>query len=84
MSHQHVHAFGMHFCVGSFQGGLVTQDSCVVATFTGQQQWGIRNGRPVETITKHVGYIEEILELNYQNHCSTVLLCEWVKSARRP
>ena len=36
----------------------------------------------METTLEHVGYIEEILELDYRNHCTTVLLCEWVKTAR--
>jgi len=29
-----------------------------------------------------VGYIEEILELDYQNHCMTILLCDWVRASR--
>ena len=37
---------------------------------------------PIERTAKHVGFIEEILELDYRNHCTTVLLCEWVKQTR--
>ena len=63
------------------EGGLVTRDSCVVATCTQQLRWGIRNGRPIEHTAEHVGYIQEILELDYRNHCTTVLLCEWVRAS---
>ena len=26
-----------------------------------------------------MGYIEEILELDYRNHCTTMLVCNWVR-----
>ena len=77
-----MHAFGMHLHVRCSKEGLVTRDSCVVAAFRKQLQWEIRNGRPIERTTEHVGYIREILELDYQNHCTTVLRCEWVKATR--
>jgi hypothetical protein len=78
-SHRQMYSYGMHLRVRSSEGGLVTRDSCVVATFTQQLRWGIRNGRPIERTAEHVGFIEEILELDYRNHCTTILLCEWVK-----
>ena len=78
-SHREMYSYGMHLRVRSSEGGLVTRDSCVVATFTQQLRWGIRNGRPIERTAEHVGFIEEILELDYRNHCTTILLCEWVK-----
>jgi hypothetical protein len=31
-----------------------------------------------------VGYIEEILELDYRNHCTTVLVCDWVRPSQDP
>ena len=78
MSHRKMYAFGMHFRVRGAEGGLITRDSCVVASFTRQRPWGLRNGRPIETTEEYVGYIEEILELDYRNHCTTVLVCDWV------
>ncbi len=81
-THRVMHAFGMHLRVRSSEDGLVTRDSCVVATFTEQLRWGIRNGRPIERTEEYVGYIEEILELDYRNHCTTVLVCDWVKASR--
>ena len=81
-AHRQMHAFGMHLRVRTSEGGLVTRDSCVVAAYTQQLRWGIRNGRPIDHTAEHVGYIEEILELDYRNHCTTVLVCEWVKAPR--
>lgn len=80
-SHRQMNAFGMHLRVQTAEGGLVTRDSCVVATYTQQLRWGICNGRPIEHTAEHVGYIQEILELDYRNHCTTVLLCEWVRAS---
>ena len=31
-----------------------------------------------------MGYIEEILELDYRNHCTTVLVCDWVRPSQDP
>lgn len=82
VAHRQMHAFGMHFRVRSAEGGLVTRDSCVVASFTSQLRWGLRNGRPIERTDDYVGYIEEILELDYRNHCTTILVCNWVQGMR--
>jgi hypothetical protein len=49
ISHRKMYAFGMHFRVRSAERGLVTRDSCVVASFTRQVPWGLRNGEPIET-----------------------------------
>ena len=81
-SHRQMYSHGMHLRVRGSEGGLVTRDSCVVAIFTQQLHWGTRNGKPIERTVEYVGFIEEILELDYQNHCTTVLLCEWVKPTR--
>ena len=79
IAHRQMYAFGIHFRVHSAEGGLVTRDSCVVASFSQQLRWGLRNGRPIERTDEYVGYIEEILELDYRNHCTTVLVCDWVR-----
>ena len=87
IAHKKMYAFGMHFRVRGAEGGLVTRDSCVVASFIRQIPWGLRNGQPIETTEEYVGYIEEILELDYRNHCTTVLVCDWVRpsqDARHP
>ena len=79
-----MYAFGMHSCVCSAKGGLVTCDLCVVGSFTCQMPWGLQNGRPVERTKEYVGYIEEILGLDYQNHCTTVLVYDWIRSSHNP
>lgn len=84
ISHCKMYAFSMHFHVCSAKGGLVTRDLCVAVSFTWQVPWGLQNGQPVKTIKEYVGYIEEILELDYQKHCTTVLMCDWVCSSQGP
>ena len=79
VAHCQMHAFGMHFRVRSVEADRVTCDSAVVASFTEQLRWRLRNGRPIEVTKEYVGYIEEILELDYRNHCTTVLVCNWVR-----
>ena len=82
ISHRHMNAFGMHLHVRTSEGALVTRDSCIVATYTQHLRWRIRNGKPIDHTAEHVGYIQEILELDYRNHCTTVLLCKWVRPSR--
>lgn len=81
-SHRQMYCHGMHLRVRSSESALVTRDSGVVASFTRQLRWGLQNGRPVETSQEYVGYIEEILVLDYRNHCVTVLVCDWVRGTR--
>ena len=76
---QIMYAYGMHLCVYSAEGSRVTCDSAVVASFTEQIQWGVCNGRPIEVTKDYVGYIEKILELDYRNHCTTILVRDWVR-----
>ncbi len=79
VAHRQMHAFGMHLRVHSAESDRVTCDSAVVASFTEQLRWGLREGRPIEVTKEYVGYIEEILELDYRNHCTTVLVCDWIR-----
>ena len=81
-SHRQMYCHGMHLRVRSSESALVTRDSGVVASFTRQLRWGLQNGRPVETNQEYVGYIEEILVLDYRNHCVTVLVCDWVRGTQ--
>ena len=81
-SHRRMYCHGMHLRVRSSEGGLITRDSAVLACFTRQLRWGLVNGRPQEVTQEYVGYIEEILVLDYRNHCVTVLLCDWVRGTR--
>jgi len=81
-ANRQMHYFGMHFRVQSSEAVLVTRDSCVVASFTHQLRWGLSDGRPTESTDDYVVYIEEILELDYKNHCTIVLVCDWICASR--
>jgi hypothetical protein len=81
-SHRQMYCHGKHLRVRSSEGALVTRDSGVVVSFNRQVRWGLVNGRPVERTQEYVGYIEEILVLDYRNHCVTVLICDWVRGTR--
>jgi len=39
-------------------------------------------GRPIERTDDYIGYVEEILELDYHSHFTVVLLCDWVSNSR--
>jgi len=75
-----MYSHGMYLRIRSSKAGLITRDLCVVASFSQQLRWGICNGRPIERTNNYVDYIEEMLELDYRNHYTTVLVCDWVKA----
>jgi hypothetical protein len=73
-------AHGMHLRVRSAEGDKITCDSSVAATFL-QPERGTENAmQPTMIFVEYIGWIEEILELNYGGHCMIVLLCSWVKA----
>ena len=41
---------------------------------------GSRNIESVDEVftTEYIGWVEEIIELNYRNHCCVVLFCYWI------
>jgi len=57
---------------------MVTRDSYVIASFSRELPWGVRNRRPIKKTDDYVSSIEEILELDYLNHCTTIFVCDWV------
>ena len=64
-------AYGMHIRCRSVEASRTTMDSGVHATFTDDAG---------EETEEYVGWIEEILELEYRSTCVVVLLCSWVKA----
>jgi hypothetical protein len=67
----------MHLWVRSSKGQKVTADCGIATTFERHD--------PVVAVgditnVEFVGNVEEILELDYWNHCVVVLLCKWVKA----
>jgi hypothetical protein len=68
-------AHGMHLRVRSVEDDKITCDSSVAATFLRPEQGTESAMQPTMILVEHIGWIEEILELNYEGHCMIVLLC---------
>lgn len=63
-------AYGMHLRCRSVEASRTSMDSGVHAIFTDDAG---------EETEEYVGWVEEILELEYRSTCVVVLLCSWVK-----
>ena len=76
--YKHMYAQGMHFRIKDAEEDKVTCDSAVVASVSKKitRRESVNLGK-IETV-EYVGWIQEILELNYRSHCCIVLLCSWV------
>ena len=73
-----MYAWGNHFKVRSDEKEKVTYNSGIASNILKAcRRRGSRNPGLFET-TKYIGWIEEILELEYQSHCCIVLVCSWV------
>jgi len=59
---------------------LVTMDSIVVLTFTTMCKSSGPDSSPIKAVLEYVGWVEEILELDYGTTCIIVLFCNWVKA----
>jgi hypothetical protein len=76
-------AYGNHIRVRSAETHLVTMDSGVAAVFGTTCRSSVNDKNPVNVDVEYVGYVEEILELNYGTTCVIVLLCHWVRANYR-
>ncbi len=63
--YQTMFAFGNQIHVSSVEEHLTTFDSGVVATFEQECRLGTNDWRPILAKLEYVGWVEEILELNY-------------------
>jgi hypothetical protein len=76
--YRHMYAHGMHFRIKDAEEEKLICDSAIVASVskrkTGRESL---NAGEMETV-EYVGWIHEIIELNYRSHCCIVLLCSWV------
>ncbi|CAM6062576.1 unnamed protein product [Sphagnum tenellum] len=79
-SYRTMFAFGNHFHVSNVEEHLTTFDSGVVATFEHECRSRPNDQRPILAKLEYVGWVEEILELNYGALKTMVLLCDWVKT----
>jgi hypothetical protein len=59
---------------------MSTSDSGVATSFERFQRLSIDDPNPEVRREEYLRWIEEILELNYKEHCVVVLACNWVKA----
>jgi hypothetical protein len=75
-----MYAYMNHIRVVNVEKHLTTCDSGIVATFEQTHVSRPNVQRLVIARLKYVGWVEEILELNYEVLKTIVLLCNWVKT----
>ena len=68
-------AYGMHLRVRSAEEHKLTCDSAVAATFLQSERGTQTEEHQTFVPVEYIGYLDEILELNYSGHCVIVLLC---------
>jgi hypothetical protein len=73
-----MYAFENHLRVASEKSHLSTFDSRVIATFEQECRSHSNDRNPFMASLEYVGWIEEILELDYGRFQTIVLLCNWV------
>jgi hypothetical protein len=59
---------------------MKTCDSGIAATFTRPCRVGAHDSNPVMANVEYVRYLEEIIQLNYQQLSVVVFLCHWVRA----
>jgi hypothetical protein len=83
-AYRHMYAHGMHFRMRDAEEEKVTCESAVASVVWGKKS--VREFQDLEEIEMkvYVGWIQEILELNYLSHCCIVLVCSWVPATIDP
>jgi len=74
------YAYENHIHLASVEKHLTTCDSGITTTFEETCVLGPHDRRPIIARLEYVGWVEEILELNYGVLKIIVLLCNWVKA----
>jgi hypothetical protein len=75
-----MYTFGNHFKVVNIEEHLTTNHNGVVAIFEEECILGPNDENPFFAKLEHIGWVEEILELNYGVLKMVVLFCNWVKA----
>jgi cytochrome c len=70
-----MYAYGHHIRVKNVETNLVTMDSRVASTFTTMCKSSGQDSSPIKAYLEYVGWVEEILELDYGTTCVIVLFC---------
>jgi hypothetical protein len=74
-------AHGMHLRIRSAEEDKRTCDSSIAASFLQPLRGTESSDDTVVVPVEYIGWIDEILELNYGGHCIIVLLCSRVKAS---
>jgi len=80
MSYRAMYVYGNHIRVMSVKEHLTISDYGVMATFEQKCISGPNDQRPVLAKLEYVGWVEEILELNYGVLNTIFLLCNWMRT----
>ena len=75
-----MNAYGIHYRVKTAELSLTTCDSGIAAKFRRPWRSRLRDHNLVEAVVEYVGYLQEIVELDYTSHCVVIFVCEWVKA----
>ncbi|KAG0584842.1 hypothetical protein KC19_3G238500 [Ceratodon purpureus] len=78
-----LYAYGYHLRVRSAEADLKTCNSGIAATFIRRCRYGLRDRNPVLAALEYVGYLDEIIDLDYGEFHQTVLVGSWVKANYR-
>jgi len=82
-SYRSMYAFGNHIRVRSAEAQLTTVDSGVAATFRQLCRAGMRDTNLRAAELEYVGWVEEILAMDYGHFEVVVLFCNWVVANTR-
>jgi hypothetical protein len=75
-----MYARGLHLRARLVEEEKVTCDNGITSfVFRAIRGRRVENGCHFEA-TEYIGWIEEIVELNYRSHCCVVLVCSWVQA----
>ena len=77
-SYRSMYAFGNHIRVFSAEGTLTTADFGVAATFSQNCRSSVRAKNLKVANLEYVGWVEEILAVDYGRYELVVLYCNWV------
>ena len=77
-SYRAMYAHGMHLRIRTAEEEKVTCDSAVAAAVLRRNRGRSSDRGGQVQKTEYVGWIEEIVELDYRNHCCVVLVCSWI------
>jgi hypothetical protein len=77
-SYRSMYAFGNHIRVRSAEGTLTTCDCGVAATFSQNCRSSVRAKTMKAVNLEYVGWVEEILAVDYGRYELVVLYCNWV------